>query len=72
MDPLVYASEGAYVIVWNFNDGNGNNMNVNQNVIVIFLNPDTPTLADLTDECSVTATAPTTTDNCEFNHYRNN
>jgi hypothetical protein len=31
-DPLVYASEGAYVIVWNFNDGNGN-IDVNQNVI---------------------------------------
>jgi len=27
-------------------------------------NPATPTLASLTDECSVTAVAPTTTDNC--------
>jgi hypothetical protein len=36
-----------------------------QNVVIDDIsNPYTPTLADLTDECSVTATAPTTSDNC--------
>ena len=64
-DPLTYSSEGTYTITWTFNDGNGNTTNVTQNVIVDDITaPVTPTLSDLTGECSVTATAPTTTDNC--------
>ncbi len=64
-DPLTYTSEGTYVITWTFDDGNGNTTNATQNVIIDDVTaPVTPTLADLTDECTVTATAPTTTDNC--------
>ncbi|MDA3867013.1 MAG: hypothetical protein PF489_09750, partial [Salinivirgaceae bacterium] len=64
-DPTEYTEQGNFVIAWNFDDGNGNSINVNQNVIITDdTDPVTPTLADLTDQCSVTATAPTTTDNC--------
>ncbi len=46
-------------------DDAGNTNEVTFNVEVADnTNPETPTLADLTGECSVTATAPTTTDNC--------
>jgi len=64
-DPTEYTQQGTYVITWNFDDGNGNSINVDQNVIINDdTNPDTPTLADITDQCSATATPPTTTDNC--------
>ena len=64
-DPLTYSSEGAFVINWTFNDGNGNSIIVPQNVIVDDVtDPVTPTLVDLTGECSVTAVAPSTTDVC--------
>ncbi len=64
-DPLTYSAEGTYVITWTFDDGNGNTTTATQNVIIDDVTaPVAPTLADLTDECSVTATAPTTTDNC--------
>jgi hypothetical protein len=33
-DPLIYTTQGNYIIHWNFDDGNGNSVNVNQNVIV--------------------------------------
>jgi len=64
-DPLTYSTVGIHVITWTFNDGNGNSIDVDQNVIVTdVVPPVTPVLADLTGECSVTAVAPTTTDNC--------
>jgi|GEM_PF-941045 len=64
-DPLTYSTQGAFIITWTFDDGNGNTIDVDQNVIVADVtDPVTPTLADLTGECSVTAVAPTTTDNC--------
>jgi alpha-tubulin suppressor-like RCC1 family protein len=64
-NPLTYAAEGTYTIVWTFNDGRGNSTTANQTVIVDDVTaPVTPTLATLTGQCSVTATAPTTTDNC--------
>ncbi len=64
-DPLTYSTQGTFVINWTFDDGNGNSITVQQNVIIDdTTNPVAPTLADLTGECSVTATAPTTTDNC--------
>jgi hypothetical protein len=64
-DPLTYSAEGTYVITWTFDDGNGNTTTATQNVIIDDLTaPVTPTLADLTDECTATAVAPTTTDNC--------
>ena len=64
-NPLTYTAEGTYTIVWTFNDGNGNVSTANQTVIVDDVTaPVAPTLATLTGQCSVTATAPTTTDNC--------
>ena len=41
--------------------------NITSNVAILSIeteDPETPTLTDLTDQCSVTAIAPTTTDNC--------
>ncbi len=64
-DPLTYNTQGTHVIVWSFNDGNGNVITVNQNVIVDDVTaPVVPVLADVTGECSATAVAPTTEDNC--------
>jgi hypothetical protein len=64
-DPTTYSELGTYVITWTFDDGHGNTITQDQNVIVYdFTAPVAPTLADLTGECSVTAVAPTTTDNC--------
>ncbi|MBR9915437.1 MAG: T9SS type A sorting domain-containing protein, partial [Algicola sp.] len=57
--------QGSYVINWTFDDGNGNSIVVPQNVIIDDVtDPLIPTLSDITGECSATATAPTTTDNC--------
>ncbi len=64
-DPTEYTAQGTYTITWTFADGNGNSTTAQQTVIVDDVTaPVTPTLANLTGECSVTATAPTTTDNC--------
>jgi len=58
-------TQGTTVVTWTFNDGNGNSITANQNIILDDVtNPVTPTLANLTGQCSVTPTAPTTTDNC--------
>ena len=63
--PLTYSLQGTYTIVWTFDDGNGNTSTANQTVIVDDVTaPVVPTIADATGECSVTVTAPTTTDNC--------
>ncbi|WP_299339542.1 hypothetical protein, partial [uncultured Psychroserpens sp.] len=57
--------QGTFVINWTFDDGNGNSIVVPQNVIINDVtNPVIPTLSDIIGECSATATAPTTTDNC--------
>jgi len=64
-DPLTYAVQGTHEITWSFDDGNGNVITVKQNVIVNDTTaPNTPTLADVTGQCSATAAVPTTTDNC--------
>jgi len=56
-DPLTYTEQGRYEISWNFDDGNGNSITVLQNVIVEDLtDPVTPTLTDLSGECSVRGT----------------
>ncbi len=64
-DALTYTTQGAHIIIWNFDDGNGNSINVNQNVVIDdTVDPVTPTLSDVTGQCTATATAPTTTDAC--------
>jgi gliding motility-associated-like protein len=63
--PLTYLTEGTHIIGWTFDDGNGNIITVNQNVIINDVtNPVTPTLANVTGECSASASVPTTTDVC--------
>ncbi|MNS10466.1 HYR domain protein [compost metagenome] len=64
-DALTYSSQGTHVITWTFADGNGNTTTQTQNVVIKDITaPVQPVLADVTGECSATATAPTTTDNC--------
>jgi hypothetical protein len=64
-DALTYNTQGTHVITWTFSDGNGNSTTATQNVVVKDVTPPVqPTIADATGECSATATAPTTTDNC--------
>jgi hypothetical protein len=64
-DPLTYSTQGTHVIHWSFDDGNGNISTANQNVVIHDVTaPVVPVLADVTGECTATATAPTTTDNC--------
>ncbi|MBK9224217.1 MAG: gliding motility-associated C-terminal domain-containing protein [Flavobacterium sp.] len=64
-DPLTYSTQGTFVIRWTFNDGNGNSFTANQNVIVDDTRaPLAPELADITSQCSATATPPTANDGC--------
>ncbi|MCA1800308.1 MAG: hypothetical protein LC650_03355, partial [Actinobacteria bacterium] len=64
-DPTTYTAQGTYTVNWSYADGNGNTSTQTQTVTVEDnIDPLTPTLADVTGECSVTATAPTTTDAC--------
>ena len=64
-DALTYNTQGTHVIHWSFDDGNGNISTATQNVVIHDVTaPVVPVLADVTGECSATATAPTTTDNC--------
>ena len=64
-DPLTYDIEGTYTITWIFSDGNGNSTPAFQTVIIDdTVNPETPTLAEVTGQCTATATVPTTTDAC--------
>ncbi|WP_299336619.1 HYR domain-containing protein [uncultured Psychroserpens sp.] len=68
-DPLVYTTQGNYLITWSFDDGNGNSYNVTQNVIIEDTEapiPDNANLDTLTGECEVTVSeTPTATDNCK-------
>ncbi len=64
-DPLTYSTQGMHSITWTFDDGNGNSIDASQNILIEDLtDPEMPILEDLTDECSVTAIAPTTMDAC--------
>ena len=58
-------AQGTTVVTWSFDDGNGNISTADQNVVIKDVTaPAVPVLADVTGECSATATAPTATDNC--------
>jgi len=50
-DPLSYSDQGAYVIIWNFDDGNGNSMDVSQNVLISDLTAPTATCPDDVNSC---------------------
>tara|TARA_R110002073_G_scaffold72537_1_gene177079 strand:- start:41629 stop:44832 length:3204 start_codon:yes stop_codon:yes gene_type:complete len=60
---------GTTVVTWTFTDAEGNSSTQTQNVIINDVTapvPDTTSLADLTDQCSVVAPSPpTATDNCD-------
>src|SRR5438445_179527 len=59
-NPWTYNTQGTHVIHWTFSDGNGNSTTANQNVIIHDTTPPvTPTLANVTGQCSATATTPT-------------
>jgi PKD repeat protein len=64
-DATTFSGTGSFVINWTFDDGNGNTIIVPQNVnISDATDPTIPALSNVTGECSATAIAPTTTDNC--------
>jgi hypothetical protein len=64
-NPTSYSVQGTYTITWVYDDGNGNTSSQDQTVIVDDItDPVTPALSDVIGQCSATATAPTTTDNC--------
>jgi hypothetical protein len=66
-DPLIYNSEGNYIIHWTYNDGHGNSSSQNQTVIVHDITAPVPVVASLpnvTGQCSAAVTAPTANDNC--------
>ena len=61
-------AQGTTVVTWTYDDGNGNTSTQDQNVILTDVTAplaDATSLADATDECSVTLTAPTATDACQ-------
>lgn len=61
-------AQGTTLVTWSFDDGFGNTTSQTQNIVITDVTPpiaDLATLADVTDECSVSSlTAPTATDNC--------
>ncbi|MGA9252742.1 MAG: hypothetical protein WBV71_09880, partial [Roseobacter sp.] len=62
---LPITAQGTTVVTWTYDDGNGNTTTQTQNVVIDDVTaPVAPVLADITGECSATAVAPTTTDNC--------
>lgn len=67
-DPLVYSTQGTFIITWTYDDGNGNITTQTQTVIVDDVTapvPDVAVLPVVSGECSATIAAPpTATDNC--------
>ncbi|MFV8328525.1 hypothetical protein ACNQGH_21820, partial [Flavobacterium sp. ZS1P14] len=64
-DALTYTTQGTHTITWTFTDAVGNASTATQNVVITdTTKPVVPILADVTGQCSATATAPVTTDNC--------
>ncbi|MGB0423521.1 MAG: MBG domain-containing protein, partial [Flavobacteriales bacterium] len=64
-DDLTKSTVGTHEITWTFDDGHGNAIDVVQEVTVLdSTEPEMPSLSDLSGECSVTATVPTTMDDC--------
>ena len=66
-DPTEYAEQGTYVVSWTYDDGNGNTTMQLQNVIIndtVAPVPDVVDLPDVTGDCSISVTAPFSTDNC--------
>ncbi len=66
-DPTSFNTQGTYTITWIYDDGNGNVTTQKQTVIIDDVTPpvpDTETLATISEQCSASVSAPTSTDNC--------
>jgi hypothetical protein len=64
-DATTYTAQGSNVITWSYTDSKGNISTQKQKVVIKDVTaPVVPVLADVTGECSATASVPTTTDNC--------
>jgi hypothetical protein len=66
-DAALITAQGTHTVTWTYNDGRGNTSTQTQTVIIDDNTAPTPSIANLptlTDECSVTLSAPTATDNC--------
>ncbi len=64
-DTLTFSEGGSSIINWTFNDGNGNSISVPQTYNYDdTTDPITPTLNNVTVDCTGTLTIPTTTDVC--------
>ena len=64
---LPITTQGTTTVTWTYNDGNGNTLTQTQNVVITDATiplADLVDLPDINDECEVTPTAPTATDNC--------
>lgn len=62
---LPISTQGIHEVIWTFDDGHGNSSTATQNVIVNdFIEPETPVLENVTANCDVILSPPTTTDNC--------
>ncbi|MCB0396632.1 MAG: T9SS type A sorting domain-containing protein, partial [Flavobacteriales bacterium] len=65
---LPITTQGTTVVTWTYDDGHGNTSTQTQNVVIADVTApvaNAGSLADITDECSVTSlTPPTATDNC--------
>ncbi|MFV5700220.1 PKD domain-containing protein, partial [Flavobacterium sp. ZT3R17] len=64
-DALTYSTQGTHTITWTFTDAVGNFSTATQNVVITdTTKPVVPVLANVIGQCTATATAPVTTDNC--------
>ena len=61
---LTILTQGTHVITWSFDDGNGNISTATQNVVIDDVTAPVVPVGQCNRECTATATAPTTTDNC--------
>jgi hypothetical protein len=66
-DPVSYTVQGTYTVNWTYADANGNTSTQSQTVTVNDVTApvaDVTNLADVTELCSATLTAPMASDNC--------
>lgn len=63
-DPTSYSAQGTYTINWTYINANGTTTQTQTVVVDDTTDPAVPVLDDINGTCSVTPTAPTTSDNC--------
>lgn len=63
-DPTSYSVQGTYTVNWTYTNANGTATQTQTVVVDDTTDPVLPILDDLSGSCSVTPTAPTTSDNC--------